>query len=579
MDDGQHQSRPLRQNGIRTARKFEDIRFSSAVSQGGITTQASGSDQPPPCGLSNARVSTRSSTQAFGPPPPSPRGSSQPLPHRFVEGSRVWVTWGTGELRATITRFNRNGRPVVKWDGVRSQTTVDMVDILRFIDKEDLDGLSKARVSTQASGSDQPPPCGLSNARVSTRSSTQAFGPPPPLPRGSSQPLIVHGPDPLHLSQQTDNTDNTQQMLHAVAAGNVSDILGGYDPEQVQTRLNTLSDKCGLSPFCYFTASKKGINGMAPITTSSLGNINAKFNITKEIVQGLVPIVMKVLEMDQNANVNFCSLFEQVENGQGVVSATSSGFPRGWCIFINNGQICLWNPRGKHFKCFDKACLSFNGPPYLHDIAYHPFIERRKLSEYLGLPPGSYDCPLWGRWEFLVSPNSVKKSKLIEFFIASRMVTGEEKLFRWLDAVKDVLKQKISQRFSDSTKECVARSTLLHSITEFSHSTKTHDLDRICQINSGGAFTIPERYTEAKGLWASFTRIMKQRGFNAKNAPVWMTLSKFMRYAYIEDTSLQFIVNWFNQSYPEYDDVSLVELQNAVLDFHLDDQERPTSIQ
>lgn len=69
----------------------------------------------------------------------------------FVEGSRVWVTWGTGELKATIKRFNRNDRPVVKWDGVSTQTTVDMVDILRFIDKEDLDEKTTASSKQPAS--------------------------------------------------------------------------------------------------------------------------------------------------------------------------------------------------------------------------------------------------------------------------------------------------------------------------------------------------------------------------------------------------------------------------------------------
>ena len=70
----------------------------------------------------------------------------------FVEGSRVWVTWGTtGEFKATIKRFNRNDRPVVKWDGVSTQTTVDMVDILRFIDKEDLDEKKTASSKQPAS--------------------------------------------------------------------------------------------------------------------------------------------------------------------------------------------------------------------------------------------------------------------------------------------------------------------------------------------------------------------------------------------------------------------------------------------
>ena len=74
-----------------------------------------------------------------------------PVANSFVEGSRVWVTWGTGELKATIKRFNRNDRPVVKWDGVSTQTTVDMVDILRFIDKEDLDEKKTASSKQPAS--------------------------------------------------------------------------------------------------------------------------------------------------------------------------------------------------------------------------------------------------------------------------------------------------------------------------------------------------------------------------------------------------------------------------------------------
>ena len=61
------------------------------------------------------------------------------------------MTWGTGELKATIKRFNRNDRPVVKWDGVSTQTTVDMVDILRFIDTEDLDEKKTASSKQPAS--------------------------------------------------------------------------------------------------------------------------------------------------------------------------------------------------------------------------------------------------------------------------------------------------------------------------------------------------------------------------------------------------------------------------------------------
>jgi len=57
--------------------------------------------------------------------------------HPYKVGSRVWVLWKEQELKATIQRFNRNGRPVIKWDGVKTRTTMDISDIKRLVVKDD----------------------------------------------------------------------------------------------------------------------------------------------------------------------------------------------------------------------------------------------------------------------------------------------------------------------------------------------------------------------------------------------------------------------------------------------------------
>ena len=59
--------------------------------------------------------------------------------HPYKVGSRVWVVWKEQELKATIQRFNRNGRPVIKWDGVKTRTTMDISDIKRFVVDNDED--------------------------------------------------------------------------------------------------------------------------------------------------------------------------------------------------------------------------------------------------------------------------------------------------------------------------------------------------------------------------------------------------------------------------------------------------------
>jgi len=59
--------------------------------------------------------------------------------HPYKVGSRVWVVWKEQELKATIQRFNRNGRPVIKWDGVKTRTTMDISDIKRFVIYNDED--------------------------------------------------------------------------------------------------------------------------------------------------------------------------------------------------------------------------------------------------------------------------------------------------------------------------------------------------------------------------------------------------------------------------------------------------------
>jgi len=53
--------------------------------------------------------------------------------HPYKVESRVWVVWKEQELKATIQRFNRNGRPVIKWDGVKTRTTMDIGDIKRYV--------------------------------------------------------------------------------------------------------------------------------------------------------------------------------------------------------------------------------------------------------------------------------------------------------------------------------------------------------------------------------------------------------------------------------------------------------------